>query len=451
MKLVKNRCLSGRGFRVGDQAQLLILLLLFPLILIPQPLTNLVLLVIPLQWLIRKRRTGNFILPTPADGSILLLLIMVLISLFATFDIHFSATRVALIVYGIAVYYATAAVASLSKKWLTSTAGLLLISGWIVASLSLVGTRWTDKLTFLASLTDRLPQRVVFLAAPEGFSPNQVAGVLLWVLPVFLALMITELKSVGRLRGDRVRGDRVQINWLTLPLLMFGSLFLLGTFILTQSRSGYFGLAVAILVMFLIPLFERRPGAAIALVFLILLGGILLIVLWPSMLSDSVKSLASESNYNYIDSLSTTVSLEGRLEIWSRALYGLEDFPLTGMGVGTFRRVVPMLYPLTLVGLEVDIAHAHNLFLQVGLDMGFLGLIAYVAIWLAAGFMLWRVWRARNSGSARVLAVGFAGALVGYFVYGMTETVAPGAKPGFIFWLLLGLISGMHHLVTTTD
>ena len=56
------------------------------------------------------------------------------------------------------------------------------------------------------------------------------------------------------------------------------------------------------------------------------------------------------------------LSLDSRVEIWSRALYALQDFPFTGVGLGTFRRVVNLLYPLFLVPPDVDIAHAHNIF-----------------------------------------------------------------------------------------
>ena len=78
-------------------------------------------------------------------------------------------------------------------------------------------------------------------------------------------------------------------------------------------------------------------------------------------------------------------TLGGRAEIWSRALYVIEDFPLTGMGMNTFRRVMPVLYPTTPIGsndaLIEDVGHAHNHLLQAALDLGLPGLIAYLAIW----------------------------------------------------------------------
>ena len=39
-------------------------------------------------------------------------------------------------------------------------------------------------------------------------------------------------------------------------------------------------------------------------------------------------------------------TLQGRLEVWSRAIYGIQDFPFTAMGMNTFRRIVHVLYRL---------------------------------------------------------------------------------------------------------
>jgi O-antigen ligase len=81
-------------------------------------------------------------------------------------------------------------------------------------------------------------------------------------------------------------------------------------------------------------------------------------------------------------------SLQGRLELWSRAIYGIQDFPFTGMGMNTFRKLVHMRYPLFLTSPNVDIAHAHNEFLQAALDLGIPGLIAFIAIYLGGFWML---------------------------------------------------------------
>ena len=43
-----------------------------------------------------------------------------------------------------------------------------------------------------------------------------------------------------------------------------------------------------------------------------------------------------------------------RLEIWSRAIYMLQDFPFTGIGMGAFRQVANLLYPFFLAGPDAE-------------------------------------------------------------------------------------------------
>lgn len=69
-----------------------------------------------------------------------------------------------------------------------------------------------------------------------------------------------------------------------------------------------------------------------------------------------------------------------RVEIWQNALAGIQDFPVTGLGLGVFRKVVFLLYPIQ-IAPTYDIAHAHN-FLDSVLDFGLPGLVALLAIYL---------------------------------------------------------------------
>ena len=131
-------------------------------------------------------------------------------------------------------------------------------------------------------------------------------------------------------------------------------------------------------------------------------------------------------------------------------MYGIQDFPYTGCGLGTFRRVVHILYPLFLVAPDVDIGHAHNLFLQVALDLGVPGLIAYVALLVIAAAMCWQVYHQR-AGPERALALGLGGGLLAQHVYGLTDAVALGAKHGVALWMLLGLVVALHRMTCDAE
>ena len=136
------------------------------------------------------------------------------------------------------------------------------------------------------------------------------------------------------------------------------------------------------------------------------------------------------------------ISFSGRPEIWSRAIYAIQDFPFTGTGLGTFRRVVNLLYPLFTISPDTDIAHAHNMFLQVAVDVGLPGLIAYLALLELAGVVAWERPGAVPGSCAPGLGL-FAG-LIALHVYGLTDAIGTGFETGYrALWMALGLIAAL--------
>jgi len=222
-------------------------------------------------------------------------------------------------------------------------------------------------------------------------------------------------------------------------------------FVLCQSRGGYLGLAITLII--LIPIGLPPKWRRIYLVFLalfIVTMGALMALKW-----DSVKIWISGSNITADPALSLN-SLAGRIEVWSRAIYGIQDFPFTGMGMNAFRKVMPVLYPLFTISPNMDIGHAHNEFLQAALDLGIPCLIAFISLYICAFWMLIEIWKnscqisigtTNWNRAVRLISLGLCGGLLAHMLYGMTDAVALGAKPGLLFWMLLGLISGLHHQV----
>jgi VIT1/CCC1 family predicted Fe2+/Mn2+ transporter len=68
--------------------------------------------------------------------------------------------------------------------------------------------------------------------------------------------------------------------------------------------------------------------------------------------------------------------------------------------------------------------------------------VGFLALYIGALGML--IPAIRSSGAWRFLALGLLGGLLAHFVFGIADAVALGAKPGFLFWWLLGMVFGLY-------
>lgn len=416
------------------------LLLILPFAMFPSPARSPVLLLLPVLWFMRWRGQGHFVPATPADWPLFGLLLMVLVSLYATFDISFSFGKIAGLVYGVAVFYGVVAYARQSHRHLWRAVFVFLLLGLGLVVLGLLGTQWTRKFAVLQPVLAVLPAQVLAnFGASAGFNPNQIAGVLLFVAP--LAFLLAGLVMIrGRVLWRQVRPYQA----ILIILFVMGMAVTTGGLLfLTQSRGGLLGLGVGVLFMIFAAIWYKNRTLLLILLLVLVIG--LGIFMASGPWEQAVDLIFAQTGLDPDSSQINT--LTGRVEIWSRALYGIQDFPFTGMGMNNFRRVVPILYPLFTISPDVDIAHAHNHLLQAALDLGLPGLVAYLALWLLLALLLWQSWRQAQSLWLRELALGMAGSLLAHFVYGMLDAVALGAKPGFVFWYLAGLVVSLREVV----
>ena len=147
---------------------------------------------------------------------------------------------------------------------------------------------------------------------------------------------------------------------------------------------------------------------------------------------------------------SVSNSIAVRLELWSKAIQCIRDFPVTGMGMNMFRQRMPVLYPVFINPHDVDVVHAHNDMLQAALDVGIPGLVAYLAIWIGALGVLVNVYRTALDPIHRTIALGLGTGLVAYFVFGLTDAIPLGAKAGVLFWLTLAYAIGLGQVAVGT-
>jgi putative inorganic carbon (HCO3(-)) transporter len=417
-----------------------LLLLSTPFLLFPGGYRLLALLLLPAIWLMRWALVGRVTPQTPLDWPILLILVMILVSMWATFDLSFSMGKITGLLLGIILYYAIVDLAG-TEASLKVVITIFFLFGVALAIISALGTRWLYKLPLIEPLLSNLPR--VFQGIPgaeEGFHPNQVGGVLILFIPLQVVSLIYWIRqtlprsghasrsksSLQGIRRDKI-ADVLAVSFTGLSLLITA-----GVLLLTQSRGAIGGLAVGLVSIAAI---RTRWGKVLAVFGLVAL----LVAIGSGALNDLATS-------NWEPEVTGTLNLASRLEIWSRALQGLRDFPFSGMGMNTFRRVMLVLYPAFSFSPTWNFGHAHNHLLQVGLDLGIPGLVAYLALWLGAGFLLGQTVLQARPPYYKAVALGLIGSFIAHFVYGLTDTVALGAKPGFVFWWALGLVAATHHL-----
>lgn len=128
-------------------------------------------------------------------------------------------------------------------------------------------------------------------------------------------------------------------------------------------------------------------------------------------------------------------SFQSRAIIWRDGLDQFRAAPWLGIGLNEFRHVLDMPRGRD----EANVAHAHNIFLQTGLDLGLLGLLAYVALF---AYLIVRADQAARGPDVLVRRVGGGAglALIGVHLFGMSDAISLGAKVGLFQWLASGLI-----------
>lgn len=405
-----------------------------PLLLFPtfNPIfTALALLLVGLLWLLPLLvRPWPWPPLTPFDPLLLGWGIFLLVGILVTADPDLTLPKATGLILGLAVWrFMNRAVLS-SRLWLMALAAWGGI-GFGFVLLGVLSANWVNKVPGLADIVARLPERLIVLPeSPElGVHANQLAGTLLFFVPFLFSVCIGFYESRPS------------------PWKLLGYLFLTGTavalLLLTQSRTGWLAFAGVLLPLCLfwwiaLPAAShlRRITAATAWgLGIITIAG--LTIAGPHRLQTIWHDPAQESVIGQLGTIGF------RQEVWRWAITTVQDFPFTGTGLGTFRVVVRRLYPLN-VSPSYDIAHAHNIFLQTALDVGLPGLIAYLAI-IGLAFYL-GLWAARRSAWARPYLIGILGGLAAIHLFGLTDAIAPGAKPHLLLWIMLGLITTGHRL-----
>lgn len=367
--------------------------------------------------------------PTPIDLPILLFTLSLGLAIVVSADPDLTLDKAAGIILGLFTLRYLLRTLNTAKVWHLAFI-LFGLMGFGFALLGILNAEWINKIPLLTPIINQLPNQIIAVPGqPDaGIHPNQIAGTLLFYFPLVWAVWLGQQKQNGRWQ-----------KWLWLGLSLAGT----GALILTQSRSGWLGGAAAIYILialwaFALPNSSPRRHALFTLLGLLTLAGAAaLLAIGPDRLLALWEEPAQET------AVGSLTSLSFRQEVWRWSIVAIQDFPFTGVGLGSFRRVIRRLYPLA-IDPGYNVVHPHNLFLHTAVDLGIPGLIVYLAL---VGLVLALGWQAaKRDVQIRPYALGLIAGLFAFHIYGLGDVLALGSKTGLAFWFLLGLITTLPQL-----
>ncbi len=416
----------SKHFLVANEFWLLVFL--SPLLVLARRDFAVVFLIIPILWILRWRVQGRLTERTPLDWPIALLLAMVAVGALVSADVDRSMPKIAGILFGVGVFYAVINGVHSERDIAWVALGLILVGG-AIGLVGLVGSTASSSNKFIPlQISALIPRWIQVPGTVEGqINPNEVGGSLAFVFPFLLCLSLTrwDIEKNDAVRRLARRGGSLIKLALWPALIWMGAML-----ILTQSRSALFGAAISFFIFSLI----RWPKVR-------WLVGVLLLGLVTFALTHGFDFVVQAMTAN--GAAVGTLDLAARQEVWERALYAIQDFPFTGVGLNMFEPVTRVLYPYFLIPPDTAIGHAHNMLMQVTVDLGIPGLVAYVALLTAFGYMVGKVTIASPSSMRRSMALALALGMMAHQIFGLTDAIALGAKPGIIFWIMLALAGNL--------
>ena len=237
-------------------------------------------------------------------------------------------------------------------------------------------------------------------------NPNMLAEYLALLLPLIFCRMLQS----GRL----VRAFGYTLCFaLTAFCLVF-----------TWSRGAWLGAAVALFLL-LLCLSHKMLSY-------VLLGVLPAVALTPLLPERVVRRFASIGNL--ADS-----SVSYRLNLWEGVGRMLDDYWLTGVGVGE-KAFCAVYSRYALPGIE-SAMHSHSLYLNVLCALGIVGLAVFaiaVVLWLRRALEYYRFgeWR-----GARLTVLGGVTGIAALLIMGLFDDIFYNYRIFFMFWAVMGLVT----------
>lgn len=230
------------------------------------------------------------------------------------------------------------------------------------------------------------------LTGPKGFFQNSGELSILMLMLFPLAFYLFQYLKKQVLMWEK---------WILMAFWICPILTILGA----SSRGSQVALVVQLIIMFRKSVFKIKP-----------LIGIL-------VLSAALVSLLPEEQKERFRNSGDDKTSQQRLLYWENGWEMIKKYPLSGVGYFNFVPYFNTYYPEDALYGSAELPH--NIFIQVGTDAGFPGILFFLLIILYCFFATYRISKKfPPSNIARPIAAGLGMGVVGYVIAGQFVTVA---------------------------
>lgn len=233
-------------------------------------------------------------------------------------------------------------------------------------------------------------------------NPNTFAQVLILLLPLAMVLVLNSRRWYSRLAAAGI--------------FVVG----VGALGMTYSRASWVGFACGLVVFIFLWKPKLLPGCFVL--------GLLCIPFLPASILHRVQTITNFSD----------TSTASRVPLYEAALALIRRSPVSGAGLGT-AAVQKYIDMNNLYHARAPFVHAHDMYLQIWIEAGLLGIVSFV------GSMLWSIKRSAaavrhgSPSAARTMVCAGAGALAGSMVCGLADYLWNYPRVMCIFWFVFAL------------
>ncbi len=266
----------------------------------------------------------------------------------------------------------------------------------------------------------------------------------LGISAIFLSTIgIYQFLTSSLLPDGRIGAFWGSANYLSMfigPILCFS----LGLFLLSEEKNQrlFFGIVsiISLVAVFLTKSYGAFLGILAAFLFLVIWGmkekkkkwfylGIVFLVLAAFILLQ-----ISTPKFAELFNISGRTSFAARIEIWRASGLMIKENPILGAGLGTFEQIYAQYIPkVAWPPQEWAVPQPHNIFLAFWLNMGILGLIAF--IWIVIEFFTLKVDYVLSAMRYALIA-----AMIFILAHGLVDTPYWKNDLSCLFWIIVGIM-----------